>query len=95
MSKEVYILGGYQTDFARNWSKERKHFVAMMRESVAGALREAKVAPEAVDHLHTHHAREVGQVGARVTGTERIRHACSLVQSKGAFRLIVCVSGRS
>jgi hypothetical protein len=23
---DVYILGGYQTDFARNWTKERKHF---------------------------------------------------------------------
>ena len=35
---EVYVLGGYQTDFARNWSKEKKHFVAMMREAVLGAL---------------------------------------------------------
>ena len=23
---EVYVLGGYQTDFARNWTKENKHF---------------------------------------------------------------------
>ncbi|MCA9533995.1 MAG: acetyl-CoA acetyltransferase [Myxococcales bacterium] len=52
MSKEVYILGGYQTDFARNWSKERKHFVAMIRESVQGALREAKVAPEEIESGH-------------------------------------------
>ena len=52
MSKEVYILGGYQTDFARNWSKERKHFVAMIRESVAGALRDAKVAPEEIESGH-------------------------------------------
>jgi hypothetical protein len=36
---EVYVLGGYQTDFARNWSKEKKHFVAMMREAVLGAPR--------------------------------------------------------
>ena len=52
MSKEVYILGGYQTDFARNWSKERKHFVAMIRESVQGALRDAKVAPEEIESGH-------------------------------------------
>ncbi len=38
MSQEVYVLGGYQTDFARNWSKENKHFSAMMREAVRGAL---------------------------------------------------------
>jgi hypothetical protein len=33
---EVYVLGGYQTDFARNWTKENKHFSALMRESVQG-----------------------------------------------------------
>ena len=32
--KPVYILGGYQTDFARNWAKEGKHISAMMREAV-------------------------------------------------------------
>ena len=35
---EVYVLGGYQTDFARNWTKEQKHFSALMREGVLGAL---------------------------------------------------------
>ena len=35
---EVYVLGGYQTDFARNWTKEKKHFAALMREGVQGAL---------------------------------------------------------
>ena len=34
---EVYVLGGYQTDFARNWTKESKHFSALVRESVLGA----------------------------------------------------------
>jgi len=34
----VYVLGGAQTDFARNWSKEGKHFVAMMREATLAAL---------------------------------------------------------
>ncbi len=33
---EVYVIGGYQTDFARNWTKENKHFSALMRESVRG-----------------------------------------------------------
>ena len=31
--KQVYILGGYQTDFARNWARENKHISAMMREA--------------------------------------------------------------
>jgi acetyl-CoA C-acetyltransferase len=38
MTRPVYILGGYQTDFARNWTKENKHISAMMREAVEGGL---------------------------------------------------------
>ena len=52
MARDVYILGGFQTDFARNWSKEKKHFVAMMRESVLGALAETKIAPDEIDVAH-------------------------------------------
>ena len=36
MAAPVYILGGYQTDFARNWLKEGKDVVAMMKEAVTG-----------------------------------------------------------
>ncbi len=49
---EVYVLGGYQTDFARNWSKEKKHFVAMMREAVLGTLDQTRIAPEEIDVAH-------------------------------------------
>ena len=38
MPAPVYILGGYQTDLARNWSKENKHISAMFNEVVQGAL---------------------------------------------------------
>lgn len=37
-NKQVFILGGYQTDFARNWSRENKHIAAMMREAYEGSL---------------------------------------------------------
>ena len=37
MSKS-YILGGAQTDFARNWSKEGKTFMSMFREIVNDGL---------------------------------------------------------
>ncbi len=49
---EVYVLGGYQTDFARNWTKENKHFSALMREGVRGALEHCEVAPEEVESAH-------------------------------------------
>lgn len=42
-ARDVYVLGGYQTDFARNWSKENKHIVALMREAVQGALQVTRV----------------------------------------------------
>ncbi len=49
---EVYVLGGYQTDFARNWTKEQKHFSALMRESVLGALERCDIAPEEIQSAH-------------------------------------------
>jgi acetyl-CoA C-acetyltransferase len=49
---EVYVLGGYQTDFARNWTKERKHFVALMREGVRGALDATDIDPKDVQAAH-------------------------------------------
>lgn len=53
-ARPVYILGGYQTDFARNWSKEGKHISAMIREAVTGGLAAAAVEPKQI---------EVGHVG--------------------------------
>ena len=49
---EVYVIGGYQTDFARNWTKENKHFSALMRESVLGALNVCKIEPEEIESAH-------------------------------------------
>jgi acetyl-CoA C-acetyltransferase len=48
----VYVLGGAQTDFARNWSKEGKHFVAMMREATLGALEATKIEPREIETAH-------------------------------------------
>ena len=31
MEKKVYILGGAQTDFERNWTKEGKAFINSLR----------------------------------------------------------------
>jgi acetyl-CoA C-acetyltransferase len=45
-------LGGAQTDFARNWSKEGKHFVAMMREATLGALEATNIEPKEVETAH-------------------------------------------
>jgi acetyl-CoA C-acetyltransferase len=54
MAAPVYVLGGYQTDFARNWTKENKHVMAMLREGVVGGLEATGIDPRDV---------EVGHVG--------------------------------
>ena len=45
MNRKVYILGGYQTDFARNWARENKHISAMMREAYEGSLMTTRIEP--------------------------------------------------
>ena len=52
MAADVYVLGGYQTDFGRNWTKENKHFSALMREAVLGALERCDIAPEEIQSAH-------------------------------------------
>ncbi|MCK5563829.1 MAG: thiolase domain-containing protein [Planctomycetes bacterium] len=47
--EKVYILGGYQTDFARNWSRENKHIAAMMREAYQGSLEATDIKPSDID----------------------------------------------
>ena len=44
MSK-VYILGGAQTDFERNWKKEGKNMVAILKEVVADGLAGVTLSP--------------------------------------------------
>jgi acetyl-CoA C-acetyltransferase len=65
----VYILGGSQSDFARNWTKEGKHFVDVMSETVNNALTRTKLDPHEVQTAHVgNFAAELyakqGQLGA-------------------------------
>ena len=49
---QVYVLGGYQTDFARNWTKEGKHICALIREAVTGGLEATGIEPKEVQAGH-------------------------------------------
>jgi acetyl-CoA C-acetyltransferase len=91
MATPVYVLGGYQTDFARNWSKENKHIAAMILESVSGGLEATGVDAEEVQVGHVgNFAAELycmqGHLGAmlieadeRLSGLPTARHeaACA------------------
>ncbi len=52
MSTPVYVLGGYQTDFARNWNKENKDFVDAFGETVAGTLDATSLDAGDIDVAH-------------------------------------------
>lgn len=41
MKEKVYVLGGAQTDFERNWTKEGKNMVALLKEAVEDGFKEA------------------------------------------------------
>lgn len=49
---EVYILGGAQTDFARNWTKEGKGMVALLKEVMADGLTSAGITFDDVTSLN-------------------------------------------
>ena len=75
MAVPVYVLGGYQTDFARNWTKENKHIVAMLREAVTGGLEATGIDPKLIDVAHVgNFAAELysmqGHLGAFLVDTD-------------------------
>lgn len=50
--EKVYILGGSQTDFQRNWSKEGKNVIAVLRENIFDALDNVGLSKEDVINLN-------------------------------------------
>ena len=56
MREPVYILGGYQTDFSRAWSRQGLDISDMTREATLGALEACHLAPSAVQSIHVGNA---------------------------------------
>jgi acetyl-CoA C-acetyltransferase len=52
MAAEVFILGGAQTDFARNWTREGLGLADMMAEATLDGLADAGLDPIHVETLH-------------------------------------------
>ncbi len=52
MRKRVYILGGFQTDFSRNWTREGKSVQAMINEAMEGAFAAAEIDPGEIQAAH-------------------------------------------
>lgn len=91
MREATYILGGYQTDFARAWSREGLDLSDMVREAALGALENCRIDPADVRSIHVGNAfaeaqRRQGHLGAMVAqvvpalwGVPAMRHegACA------------------
>jgi len=91
MAAPVYILGGYQTDFARNWLKEGKDVVGMLQESVSSGLAATHLDPKEVDVAHVgnfaaelyckqgHLGGFLGEIDPALSGIPTARHeaACA------------------
>jgi len=52
MTKKVYILGGYQTDFALNYQRVGKDIYDLLKDSVNGAFEQMDIAPKEIESAH-------------------------------------------
>ena len=91
MSAPVYILGGYQTDFAKVWARNGQDISDMTREGTLGTLEAAGLDASAIQSIHVGNAfgelqRQQAHLGAMVAqvvpelwGVPAMRHegACA------------------
>lgn len=52
MRNKVYILGGAQTDFERNWTKEGKNVIALLKEVIADGFADANFSQDNLIELN-------------------------------------------
>ncbi len=52
MTNRVYLLGGYQTDFSQNWSRNGEEIYDGFRNTVEAGLQSAALDPEDIDVSH-------------------------------------------
>ena len=91
MTEPVFILGGYQTDFAKAWSRHGQDLSDMTREATLGALAACSLDASAIDSIHVgnafgelqrqqaHLGSMVAQVVPELWGVPAMRHegACA------------------
>ncbi|MGH8456334.1 MAG: acetyl-CoA acetyltransferase, partial [Stenotrophobium sp.] len=56
MTKPVFILGNYQTDFARPWSREGEDISGIVREAVQGVLAASRLDVKDIQSIHVANA---------------------------------------
>jgi len=71
MTQAIFILGGYQTDFAKVWSRSGEDISTMMREATLGALDASQLDASQIQSIHVGNAfgelqRQQAHLGAMV-----------------------------
>ncbi|HQZ33087.1 MAG TPA: acetyl-CoA acetyltransferase [Ilumatobacteraceae bacterium] len=56
MTCDVFILGGFQTDFARNYAKQGLEVSDLVADVVGGTLAAAQIGPETIETIHVGNA---------------------------------------
>ncbi|MBC7705076.1 MAG: thiolase domain-containing protein, partial [Rhodoferax sp.] len=91
MTEPVFILGGYQTDFAKVWLRHGQDLSDMTREATLGALAACSLDAASIDSIHVGNAfgelqRQQAHLGSMVAqmvpelwGVPAMRHegACA------------------
>ena len=93
MREPVYVLGGYQTDFAKVWSRQGQDISDITREATLGALAACELDAASIASIHVGNAfgelqRQQAHLGAMVAqvvpelwGVPAMRHegACAIL----------------
>ncbi|MSQ56583.1 MAG: thiolase domain-containing protein [Limnohabitans sp.] len=91
MTEPVYVLGGYQTDFAKAWSRQGQDISHMVYEASWSAMHNSQIDPDQIQSIHVGNAfaelqRQQAHLGAMVAqvipelwGVPAMRHegACA------------------
>jgi acetyl-CoA C-acetyltransferase len=93
----IHLIGGYQTDFARVWSREGLDYSDMMREAIDGALASCRLDADDIEAIHVgnafgelyrgqgHLAAMVAQVKPEFFGKPAMRHEAACASSSLAI----------
>lgn len=93
MSEPVYILGGYQTDFARCWSREGQDLADGAREAVSGVLDAAQLDAGELQSIHVANAFAELQCGQAHLGALPASVLPELVGVPAMRHEAACASG--
>lgn len=99
--EKVYVLGGSQTDFERNWSKEGKGYIALIKECFESAMKECDIDKTQLKELNEKNRIECfvgnfiseyyinqGHIGALLTNVDEIFYGMPSARYEAA-----CASG--